>query len=74
MNKSDKNTDYAQWKYRRIHCPICDDENVKLVGGKGRFVGNVGGMSVCYVCKNCNSNFSMTITGDEMFPNLGRPA
>jgi transposase-like protein len=71
MIKSDDKTNSVQWKYQHIHCPSCGGMNVKLIEGKGQFVGSVGGMIVRYVCKNCNSNFTMIITGDEMFPDRG---
>jgi Zn finger protein HypA/HybF involved in hydrogenase expression len=71
MNESGEKINSVQWKHKHIHCPICGNTNVKLVEGKGRFVGNAGGMIVCHVCENCNSSFIMIITGDEMFPDRG---
>jgi Zn finger protein HypA/HybF involved in hydrogenase expression len=68
---SDPNVTSVERKYRYLHCPNCGGTDVKLVGGKGRFVGNVGGMIVRHTCKSCNSGFTMIVTGDEMFPERG---
>jgi Zn finger protein HypA/HybF involved in hydrogenase expression len=58
-------------KYRHVHCPNCGSTDVKLAGGKGKFIGSVGGMIVRHTCKSCNSGFTMIVTGDEMFPDRG---
>jgi Zn finger protein HypA/HybF involved in hydrogenase expression len=63
--------DYADKKHQSVHCPKCGSPDVRLAGGKGKFIGGVGGMIVRNICKSCNSGFTMIITGDEMFPDRG---
>jgi Zn finger protein HypA/HybF involved in hydrogenase expression len=68
---NDPNANSVERKYRRVHCPNCGGIDVKLAGGKGKFIGSVGGMILRHICKSCNSGFTMIVTGDEMFPDRG---
>jgi Zn finger protein HypA/HybF involved in hydrogenase expression len=65
------NVNSVEQKYCHLHCPNCGSTDVKLVGGKGKFIGNVGGMIVRHICKSCDSGFIMIVTGDEMLPDRG---
>jgi Zn finger protein HypA/HybF involved in hydrogenase expression len=58
-------------KYEHVHCPNCGGTDVKLAGGKGKFIGSVGGMIARYDCKSCNTSFTLVVTGDEFFPDRG---
>lgn len=69
MSESEKKS--VGEKYRHIHCPACGGTDVKLVGGKGRFIGKTGGMIFQHICKFCDSVFTLVITGDEFFPDRG---
>jgi Zn finger protein HypA/HybF involved in hydrogenase expression len=61
----------SERKYEHVHCPNCGGTEVKLVGGKGKFIGSVGGTIVRYDCKSCNTSFNLVITGDDVFPDRG---